>query len=73
MKNTFLLWICVVLMRFVKGVHDESSQKSGKEARGLLVDSLGAAACDVQTLFRPCFVIYSYFMRPPTRFLLFFA
>lgn len=58
----WLLWICVVLMRFVKGDHDDSSQKSGKEARGLLVDSLGASACDIQTLFRPYFVIYLFLL-----------
>lgn len=49
-------------MRFVKGDHDDSSQKLGKEARSLLADSLGTSACDVQTLFRPYFVIYLFLL-----------
>lgn len=62
-------------MRFVKGDHDDSSQKLGKEARSLLADSLGTSACDVQTLFRPYFVIYLFLLyeTPPTRVLLFFC
>lgn len=74
-QEHWLLWTYVVLMRFVKGDHDDSSQKLGKEVRSLLEDSLGTSACDVQTLFRPCFVIYLFLLyeTPPLGFYYFFA